>query len=93
MALSKHCFRIMVFRTLVSLFLVEPSGKALTLHKSITCDKFLYIAHYLAELMGHPCILSKMYQKGNIVFTGVNPFLQATIDGSIHGGGLDNFLI
>lgn len=67
------------YDSLVSLFLEESSGKALSLHKPITCYKFLYVAHYLADVMDHLSRLSKMYQKSDLDFTDVNPLLEATI--------------
>ena len=38
------------YNSLVSLFLDESSGKALALYKPITSYKFLYVAHYLADV-------------------------------------------
>lgn len=67
------------YDSLVSLLLEESSGKALSLHKPITCYKFLYVAHYLADVMDHLSRLSKMYQKSDLDFTDVNPLLEATI--------------
>ena len=68
------------YSSLVSLFLEESSGKALALHKPITSYKFLYVAHYLADVMEHLSRLSRMYQKSDLDFTDVNPLLEATIE-------------
>ena len=68
------------YNSLVSLFLEESSGKALCLHKPITSYKFLYVAHYLADVMDHLSRLSKMYQRSDLDFTDVNPLLEATIE-------------
>ena len=68
------------YSSLVSLFLEETSGKALSLHKPITCYKFLYVAHYLADVMDHLSRLSKMNQRSDLDFTDVNPMLEATIE-------------
>ena len=61
------------YDSLVSMFLEESSGKALCLHKPITCYKFLYAAHYYADVMDHLSRLSKMYQQRDLDFTDVNP--------------------
>ena len=66
------------YNSRVSLFLEESSGKALALYKPIT--SYLYVAHYLADVMEHLSRLSKMYQKSDLDFTDVNPLLEATID-------------
>ena len=68
------------YNSLVSLFLEESSGKALCLHKPITSYKFLYVAHYLADVMDHLSRLSKMYQRSDLDFTDVNLLLEATIE-------------
>ena len=69
------------YSSLVSLFLEETSGKALALHKPITSYKFLYVAHYLADVMEHLSRLSRMYQKSDLDFTNVNPLQE--IQGSV----------
>ena len=68
------------YSSLVSLFMEESSGKALALHKPITSYKFLYVAHYLADVMDHLSRLSRMYQKSDLDFTDVNPLLEGTIE-------------
>lgn len=68
------------YSSLVSLFLEETSGKTLSLHKPITCYKFLYVAHCLADVMDHLSRLSKMYQQSDLDFTDVNPMLEATVE-------------
>ena len=61
------------YSSLISLFLEESSGKALALHKPITSYKFLYVAHYLVDVMEHLSRLSRIYQKSDLDFTNVNP--------------------
>ena len=39
------------YSSLISVFLEERSGKALSLHKSLTCYKFLYVAHFLNDVL------------------------------------------
>ena len=53
------------YNSLVSLFLEETSGIALALYKPITSYKFLYVAHYLADMMEHLSRLRGMYQKSD----------------------------
>lgn len=68
------------YSSLISVFLEENSGKALSLHKSLTCFKFLYVVHFLCDVLKPLSILSKMYQKQDIAFTEVTPLLKSTID-------------
>ena len=68
------------YSSLISVFLEENSGKALSLHKSLTCYKFLYVVHFLCDVLKPLTILSKMYQKQDLDFTEVTPLLRSTID-------------
>ena len=68
------------YSSLISVFLEEKSGKALSLHKSLTCFKFLYVVHFLCDVLKPLAILSKMYQKQDLDFTEVTPLLRSTID-------------
>ena len=53
------------YSSLVSLFLEETSGKALARHNPITSYKFLYVAHYLADVMEYLSRFNRMYQKSD----------------------------
>ena len=68
------------YASLVSVFLEENSGKALSLHKPITTFKFLYTAHFLCDALKPLAILSKMYQSLNLNFSEVMPLLKTTIE-------------
>jgi len=67
------------YSSVVSVFLEDNCPKALSLHKPITTFKFLYIAHFLADILPHLAILCKSFQMSQIDFTGVNPLLQSTV--------------
>jgi len=68
------------FCGIVSVFLEDNSGKALCMHKSITNYKFLYTAHFLADVLPHLSLLCKAYQRSSISFTEIDPLLQSTVD-------------
>lgn len=68
------------YSSLVSVFLEETSGKALSLYKPITCYKFLYVSHFLADCLKPLVILSKSYQKENINYAEVTPLLTTTVE-------------
>ncbi|XP_053398207.1 E3 SUMO-protein ligase KIAA1586-like [Mercenaria mercenaria] len=68
------------FSNLISVFLEENLGKALSRHKSLTCFKFLYVVHFLCDVFKPLAILSKMYQKQDLDFTEVTSLLRSTID-------------
>ncbi|XP_052222893.1 zinc finger protein 862-like [Dreissena polymorpha] len=50
------------FSSLVSVFLQEKSGKALSFYKPITCYKFLYVVHFLADVLQPLAVLSKSFR-------------------------------
>ncbi|KAH3795400.1 hypothetical protein DPMN_148950 [Dreissena polymorpha] len=50
------------FSNLVSVFLQEKSGKALSLYKPITCYKFVYVVHFLADVLQPLAVLSKSFR-------------------------------
>ena len=56
------------YSSLLSVFLEESSAKALSLYKPISTYKFLYVAHFLSDVLEHLAILSQMYQKKNLCF-------------------------
>ncbi|KAJ8314504.1 hypothetical protein KUTeg_006654 [Tegillarca granosa] len=68
------------FEGVVSVFLEEGSARALSLHKPITCFKFLYTAHFLADVLKQLSILCRAYQSSDIDFVEVNPLLQSTVE-------------
>jgi hypothetical protein len=68
------------FPGLVSVFLEDKAAKALCMHKSITNYKFLYTAHFLADVLHQLCVLCKAYQRSDISFTDVEPLLRSTVD-------------
>ncbi|KAH3814605.1 hypothetical protein DPMN_143110 [Dreissena polymorpha] len=68
------------YEFLVSVFLEETAGKPLSLHKPITTFKFLYVSHFLADCLESLAILSKSFQKQDLNFAEIHPFLAATID-------------
>jgi len=68
------------YPALVSVFLEDKSAKALAMHKPITTFKFLYVAHYLADVLKQLSILCKAYQRSDIDFTEVNPLLLSTVE-------------
>ncbi|XP_048763590.2 zinc finger protein 862-like [Ostrea edulis] len=85
------------YSSLVSVFLEDNYAKALAMHKPITTYKFLYTAHYLADVLRHLAILCKSYQRSDIDFTEVNPLLLSTVEvleglRSGSGGNLSQFL-
>ncbi|XP_076348021.1 E3 SUMO-protein ligase KIAA1586-like [Tachypleus tridentatus] len=51
------------YSSLVSVFMEETSGKALSLYKPITSFKFLYVSHYLADCLKPLAILAKTFQR------------------------------
>lgn len=67
------------YSALLSVFLQENSAKALSLYKPVSSFKFLYCAHFLADVLKQLCILSKMYQKSDLDFSQVDPLLCSTI--------------
>ena len=67
------------FCNLVSVFLEEKSGKSLSMHKSIKCFKFLFVTHFLCDILKPVSILSKMFQKSDLDFSEVTPLLSSTI--------------
>ncbi|XP_045211119.2 zinc finger protein 862-like [Mercenaria mercenaria] len=71
---------------LVSVFLEESSGKALSLYKPITSYKFLYVVHFLCDLLKPLAALSKTFQKSDLDFSEVMPMLHSTIDRVEHLG-------
>ena len=68
------------YPAVVSVFLEDKSAKALAMHKPITTFKFLYVAHYLADVLKQLSILCKAYQRSDIDFTEVNPLLLSTVE-------------
>jgi len=67
------------YTSLVSVFLEETSGKALSLYKLITYFNSLYRAHFLSEVLKHLCVLSKAYQRADLECSEVNPLFQSTV--------------
>ncbi|XP_045215333.2 zinc finger protein 862-like [Mercenaria mercenaria] len=67
------------YPSLISVFLEENSGKALSLYKPITTYKFLYVAHFLCDVLKPLAILSKMYQKKDLQYSEVSPLLTSPI--------------
>ncbi|XP_053386200.1 uncharacterized protein LOC128550685 [Mercenaria mercenaria] len=74
------------YSDLVSVFLEESSGKALSLYKPITSYKFLYVVHFLCDLLKPLAALSKTFQKSDLDFSEVMPMLHSTIDRVEHLG-------
>ncbi|XP_053400474.1 zinc finger protein 862-like [Mercenaria mercenaria] len=67
------------YSSLLSVFLEESSGKALSLYKPISTYKFLYVAHFLCDTLKPLAILSKMYQKKDLTYSEISPLLSSTI--------------
>ncbi|KAJ8312909.1 LOW QUALITY PROTEIN: hypothetical protein KUTeg_010282 [Tegillarca granosa] len=67
------------YSALLSVFLQENSAKALSLYKPVSSFKFLYCAHFLADVLKQLCILNKMYQKSDLDFSQLDPLLCSTI--------------
>ncbi|KAK6175160.1 hypothetical protein SNE40_013682 [Patella caerulea] len=67
------------YSSLITVLLEDNSPKTVGLLKSITCFKFLYITHFLSDVLPILCRLSKCYQRSDIVFSNVNPLLASTI--------------
>ncbi|XP_053383125.1 E3 SUMO-protein ligase KIAA1586-like [Mercenaria mercenaria] len=67
------------YSSLLSCFLEENSGKALSLYKPVATYKFLYVAHFLSDVLSPLAILSKMYQQKNLMYSDVEPLLTSTI--------------
>lgn len=66
------------FSSLISVFM-QKSGKALSLHKPVTRFKFLYVIHFLSDVLKPLSTLSKLYQQENLDFSDVTPHLSATV--------------
>lgn len=67
------------YSSLVSVFLEDNSAKALAMHKPISTYKFLYVAHFLADVLKQLAILCKSFQSSDINFTAVHPLLHSTV--------------
>ncbi|XP_060571778.1 E3 SUMO-protein ligase KIAA1586-like isoform X2 [Ruditapes philippinarum] len=67
------------YSDLVSVFLEESSGKALSLYKPITSFKFLYVVNFLCDILKPLAALSKSYQKSDLDFSEVTPLLRSTV--------------
>ncbi|XP_062594268.1 zinc finger protein 862-like, partial [Saccostrea cucullata] len=85
------------YQSVVAVMLEESSAKALALHKPISCYKFLYVAHFLADALKPLAVLSRSYQRSDLDFTEVNCLLHSTVkvlDNLIGnpGGNLSAFL-
>ncbi|XP_052797650.1 E3 SUMO-protein ligase KIAA1586-like [Mya arenaria] len=70
---------IMNFSSVVAVFLEEKSGKSLSLYKPITTYKFLYVLHFMADVLQPLAILSKSFQTKDIDFAEVNPLLATAV--------------
>ncbi|KAJ8299944.1 LOW QUALITY PROTEIN: hypothetical protein KUTeg_021463 [Tegillarca granosa] len=44
------------YPALLSVFMEEKSGRALSLHKPVSTYKFLYCAHFLSDVLKQLCI-------------------------------------
>ena len=67
------------YPSLLSVFLEEKSAKALSLHKPLSCYKFLYCAHFLSDVLKQLCFLCKQFQRSDIDFSSVNSLLNSTV--------------
>jgi hypothetical protein len=67
------------YSSLLSCFLEENSAKALSLYKPVATYKFLYVAHFLSDVLEPLAILSKMYQKKDLNYGEVEPLLTSTV--------------
>ena len=70
---------VKTYPSLLSVFLEEKSAKALSLHKPLSCYKFLYCAHFLSDVLKQLCFLCKQFQRSDIDFSSVNPLLHSTV--------------
>jgi hypothetical protein len=76
--------------------LEENAAKSLALHKPISCYRFLYVAHFLADALKPLAMLSKSYQRSDLN-TNNYCLLQSTVKvleklNSKPGGNLSAFL-
>ncbi|XP_052264597.1 E3 SUMO-protein ligase KIAA1586-like isoform X2 [Dreissena polymorpha] len=67
------------YSSLVSVFLEEKSGKSLSLYKPISCFKFLFVLHFLSDILLPLSVLSKAFQKKDLDFADVAPLLNSTV--------------
>lgn len=67
------------FQSVVAVILEDNSAKSLALHKPISCYKFLYVAHFLADALKPLAMLSRSYQRSELDFTEVNCLLHSTV--------------
>lgn len=70
---------VKTYPSLLSVFLEEKSAKALSLHKSLSCYKFLYCAHFSSDVLKQLCFFCKQFQRSDIDFSSVNPLLHSTV--------------
>ncbi|KAJ8321757.1 hypothetical protein KUTeg_000228 [Tegillarca granosa] len=70
---------VLNYQALLSVFLEESSGKALSLYKPVATYKFLYCCHFLSDVLKQLSILCKMFQKTDLDFSKVNPMLHSTV--------------
>ncbi|WAR04742.1 ZN862-like protein [Mya arenaria] len=61
-------FFMVLLRPCSGRFLEEKSGKSLSLYKPITTYKFLYVLHYMADVLQPLAIFSKSLQTNDIYF-------------------------
>ncbi|KAH3889984.1 hypothetical protein DPMN_014051 [Dreissena polymorpha] len=67
------------YSSLLSVLVADKSAKAVGLVKSMSCFKFLYTAHFLADVMHYLCRFFKAYQTSDISFNTVYPLLENTV--------------
>jgi hypothetical protein len=70
---------VKTYSPILSVFLEEKSAKALSLHKPMSCFKFLYCAHFLSDVLKQLYFLCKQFQRSDIDFSSVNPLLHSTV--------------